>query len=251
MTTKGNALINIGGIVDGVANFSFAQLPGYKFKGVLGSNLSIGDNDLYTVPANKKAIIVTNATRAYNPSAGSISFYAEIKVSGVYYRTGASTTIATGVGSGANLLSQPMIINAGESISVNTSTTAGLNITTSVVEFDSISPFSIARILSLANGDNSLYTVTSGKSGCIIANGLLGAVSVFNGSGSSVNLIVYDVPSGGSSGSTNQLFASTALANVTATTFNTSATFSSGDSLVVNSNSGTAGQVAWVNYFEV
>jgi hypothetical protein len=55
----------------GGGSFIYPQLTGVKFLNAFGSNLSTGDNDLYTVPTGKKAL-VCSAGRAYNQSGGNI-----------------------------------------------------------------------------------------------------------------------------------------------------------------------------------
>lgn len=236
----------------GGGNFVFPQLTGVSYPRAFGSNLPTGDNDIYTVPTGKKALVSVQQ-RGFNGSAGTIVYNVSIKVGGVYYRIGANTTLTTGTGgAGANILS-PIVLNAGESLSVNTTTTAGLNVLFNVMEFDATNSLSSARILALSSGDNTLYTVTSGKSLAMFTSlySAATALVVANATGGAVNIITYAVPSGGSSGSTNKVFPSTSVGDKSASQFSLTTNMSAGDFVVVNSDSATAGQVAYMTYFEV
>lgn len=239
--------------IGGGTFFYYPQLTGVSYPRVWGSNLATGDNDLYTVPTGKKTIIHSGGMRAYNPSAGSITYYSEIKVSGSYYRTGAGVTLTTGVGENTSGLVQGILLNAGESFSVNTATTAGLNILYSAIEFDASNPVYGGRSLALASGDNTILTVSAGKTVFFPFNLTAAShlqIGIFNASGASRNYVLYNVPSGGSAGTTNQIFPTTAVADVTASSFTHGGTMNAGDFLVLNSNDGTAGQVTWCIYFE-
>lgn len=131
-----------------VESFSFT---GAKYRGVYGANLSAGDNDLYTVPAGKKAQFM-NIT-FYNSSGTGRVATPQIKISGTYYQV----TFAPTVGSLGVATSQPSIIaNAGEILSVNLATGAtGFNIRAVVIEFDDSVGLKSARVLSLASGNNT------------------------------------------------------------------------------------------------
>lgn len=223
---------------------------------IVGKNLVIsgsGHNDIYTVPAGKKALILPNF-RVMNLSAGSIDAYTEIKVSATYYRMGttaASFTTGTGGSLGATT---GFVLNAGESLSINCATTAGLAVRGAAIEFDAAETrVATARILALTSGDQTLLTVPAGKSVAIITSTVpanLGIVTIANNSGGSLNYYVNEVPSGDSVASANQMYPATAIADKGATAFQIGATLTAGDIISVNSSGSGAGQVAWVTYYQ-
>lgn len=222
---------------------------------LVGGSLAIGNNDLYTVPAGRKALI-GQAFRLYNPSAGNITAYGEIKVSGIYYQIVASATLSAGTGA-VQVPPAAIVLNAGESISINCATTAGLNVRGAIAEFDAgVTQIATARILALSSGDQTLLTAPAGKSIMPIATNTSAVstnqaiVNVVNNTGGGVNIYINAVPSGGSVGSTNQLFPATAIANNAQATF-TTGTLAAGDFLSVHSDTATAGQVAWVTYYQI
>ncbi len=252
-TTTVPALAMTGSITGGTFGTS-AFLTGATPKRAVGSNLSTGNTDIYTCPTGKRAYI-GNVVRAYNPSAGSITYFTQIKVSGTYYRIGASATLTTGTGGSSGAPSSVIVLEAGESLSINTATTSGLNVAYDVFEYSNTVPLYTSKILALSNGSNTLYTVPLGKSAVTMGSTGIAlstlSLTVCNNSGGSLNYIVYNVPSGGSAGSTNQLYPSTAIADDVATTFNVGPTLETGDFIVVNTSAGTATQTAWITVFEI
>jgi hypothetical protein len=228
------------------------QLLGAKLIKAAGSNLTIGDTDIYTVPTGKKALIQASVGRSYNPSAGNITYYTEIKVSGTYYRISSNTLLTTGTGNVGNITAA-MVLGAGEILAINTATTNGLNVWTEIIEYDATDVRLVTgRVLSLANGDNTIYTVSAGKTairGNIIAG--TNCLGIANSSGGARTMIIYQVPSGGSSGSTNQMTSAGSFADLSVSTVLNPGTMDTGDFIVVNTNSGLTGQTAWVTMFEV
>lgn len=218
---------------------------------IVGVNLATGDRDLYTVPAGKKALIIANG-RNYNPSAGTINSFSQIKVSGTYYRISGTTNNPSGTGSNAGI-GQAIVLNAGESFSLNVATTSGLNYRGAAIEFDSAETrIATARILALASGDNLLFTVPANKTALGITTspvGFNGLVQVLNASGGSLNYYVNQVPSGGSVGSTNQLYPATAVADISLGQFTIGESLATGEFISVNSSGAGAGQVAWMTYY--
>jgi len=217
------------------------------------ASVNTGDTDLYTVPTGKKAIIATRTL--YNSSAGNITYYFQIKVSSTYYPISAATLLASGADSSSPSIPGSIVLGAGESIAVNTVTNNGLNIWMKVIEFDAtFAGVKTSRILNLANGDNTLYTVPSGKTALILGTNLdisPGTLNLSNRSGAARNITVYIVPSGGSAGTTNQIFQTTAVGSGALQQFTMNVSMDSGDFIVVNTNSGTAGQHAYVTYMEI
>lgn len=231
--------------------WSLSQLTWVKFIRAFGSNLATGDYDFYTVPAGKRACIL-GWVRAYNWSAGTIGFYLQIKVSASYYKVWADQSLST-LTAGTTWLVSPMCIEAWESFSINTSTTSWLNIWVPIIEFDATSALYTPRILALANWDNTLYTVPAWKSACIsninAVNNIL--IWICNDSWSTRSYTIYNVPSWWSPWATNIVVPATNASDNTAATYAVGSYLATWDFIVVNSNSGTAWQVAWVNIFEV
>lgn len=224
---------------------------------IVGANLATGNTDLYTVPTGKKTLVSPFA-RAYNPSAGTITFYTQIKVSGVYYRISADAGPTAGTGNNHDF-GAAIILNAGESLAINCATTAGLNIRYNAIEFDATDTrLQGARVLALANGNNTLLTVAAGKSAVGVGglNALIGSnvpyigvVRILNSTGGSLNYYANVVPSGGSVGSTNQLYPATAIGAATGSSMVTVPTMAAGD--FVNINASGAGGTAWVTYYQI
>ena len=223
-----------------------------KYIDAKGASLATGDTDLYTVPAGKKALFFGHSS--FNASAGNISYYFQIKVSSVYYRITSVVTLATGVRttlSGTTVI----VLNAGESLSINTATTNGLNVLTRVVEFDAtLNGIKTSRVLALSTGDNTIYTVPAGKT-AILLGGLdmisSAQILVMNDSGGNRTYNAYVVPSGGAAGTSNKVEAANTVADNVFTTFTCFTTLNTGDFIVVNTDDGAATQTAWVNYAEI
>lgn len=232
-----------------------ASMSGLKYVPIVGANLATGDTDLYTVPAGRKALVERFA-RTYNPSVGNITTYRELKVSGTYYRLESNATLTTLTGGTPNFQSD-IVLNAGESLSVNAATTSGLNFRGGAWEFDaSDTRLATSRILALVSGDNTLYTVPAGKTAWVIfasTTGNNGQVVVSNATGGSLNYYINVVPSGGSAGSTNQLYPATAIADQTILQFVGPSMLAAGDFISVNSSGPDAGshQIAWVTYYQI
>ncbi len=230
-------------------------------KRVFGSNLSTGDTDLYTVPTGRRAFI--GNLQFHNPSAGTIGFYMEIKVSGTYYRISSVSSANAGL-SNNNFNAGGIYLEAGESLSINTTTTAGLNASIAVVEMDATSPVKSAKLTGASTGHNTLYTCPAGKSAYVTGQGSgmgmgMGNPNVFAGllnfvsdGGGTRAVTTYLVPSGGSAGTTNQMMASANVsANVRSSALIFNATLGVGDFVDFNVDTGAATQLAWVNIIEI
>ena len=230
-----------------------AVLTGTKYRVAFGSNLATGQQDLYTCPSGKRAYVVV--AFGYNTSAGSITIQPEIKVSGTYYRIGNDVTLTTLTGGG--ITNPEIVLEAGEIFAVNLTTTNGLNIWVRIIEFDNTSGFKTAKILALANGNNTLYTCpasTIAKMMTTYTNEATGtgAIKYMNASGASRNITNNVVPSGGSVATGNQAGPLQAGANNTfLSVIAPPVPLAAGDFINVNTNNGTAGQVSWVNVMEI
>lgn len=231
-----------------------------KYVPIFGSNLPIGDNDLYTVPQGKKLLLVgaPNAfATVYNASAGSITYYPEIKVEGVYYRLKSNVTIAsaqTGIGS---FIATAMVLNVGETVAVNTTTTAGLNVWATAIEFSENETIVGKRILNLVSGNNTLYTCPNNKTATFATNifsistsGYF-SVGLSNVSGVAPTYYLNYVTNGSTPTSANQFTISTPISNNTVSGFTLGGSLTPGDSVNINTTSGTTGQMAWTTVFEI
>jgi hypothetical protein len=217
------------------------------------SNLSTGDVDLYTVPAGRKAFIGPSA-RGINKSAGNITSFLQVKISGTYYRLTTAVTAASGASMSISLFAG-MILNAGESIAINNATNSGLNIGLSIFEFDDSSPLVRASIFGLASGNQTLYTCPASTIPFAFSDIMAYTHSpiscpVFNGSGGSLNYYLNNVSSGGSPSSSNQITPSIAISNNSVDIPNLYGSLTPGDFINVNSSGGGAGQNIWLNLYE-
>lgn len=217
-------------------------------------NLASGDVDIYTCPAGKKALVVEATFTNPTGSGVTILSFAEYKVNGVYtkYDFIANNAVAGTIGIAALLI--PMLLNAGESFSVN-SNNPGLSLWTYILEFDSSANINIARLNTFIAGDNTLLTVPSngiqlysnveGVSG---GQAFKGSLYYFNNTGVSRTLGWNLVPSGGSVGVSNQIKtgASISSPSVNLTTFYGG--LKQNDFISLNTDSNAAGQSAFIIY---
>jgi hypothetical protein len=225
---------------------------GAQYIQAIGTNLSTGDTDLYTVPTGKRALI--QGFTCYNTAAGSIVFYSEIKVSGTRYRIAANVTVSTNTASSQTV---SIVLEAGESLSINTATNNGLNVFPQIIEFDSASPLKSARIIGPTTGDNTLYTVPTGKSTLLVSASnavppASGAIGTFvTDSGGSRTIIWYVIPSGQSVGTGYRTQATTITASNRGGANLPAATMAAGDFININVDTGNANQVTWTNLVEL
>lgn len=167
------------------------------------------------------------------------------KTGGVYYKltTSASFTVATNTAT-TNTVQGSIILEAGESLSVNTSL-VGLNASSSIIEFDSTSNVRMVRATSIVSGDNTIYTCPAGKSALIVPYGgepfyaggaTSGSLSIVSSSGLTPNLTWYMIPNGGSKGNNNII----KLLTATNASFRNYVSYFSqmnaGDSIVMNTS---------------
>jgi hypothetical protein len=152
-------------------------------------------------------------------------------------------------------------LEPGESFSIHTDV-AGLNLSGSVIQFDSSSAFKTVKLLGLTTGDNLLYTAPVGKTSFIWGSGGPGTLNstsqIFfvSDAGGARATNFCSVPSGGATTclafSANSLgTASTAASSKLANEFTTGISLSSQDFLVLNVDTGAASQIAWINVSEI
>lgn len=216
------------------------------------SNCGSGNIDLYTVPSGKK-LLVSYQLNFYNNTAGSLDIYLAIKVSGTYYKISNTSTIAANTSAGAQLPSV-IVLNAGETIAVVT-TGAGVNVALQLHEFSDTEKIKTERILSLASGDNTLYTVPANKKAIILSTtnyitGNPGTISVSNYSGGTRTLKFYSVKSGNAISDSYKIAGNTSISNNATGSGNVNQSLTDGDFLALNTNA-ASNQVAWVTLFEI
>jgi hypothetical protein len=224
-------------------------------------NSIIGNNDLYTVPANRCALITD--VICTNPTAGAITYYPQIKIGGNYFPLGESKTESAG-GIGHNYgmysinFSSPIVLNAGESFSINAITTAGGSFWTNIVEYDATSKLQRAFISAWSTGNNTLITVPANKGLVIGSIGFaavnnptveIHGINYVNLSGGTRTLNgIYAVPNAGAPSTQNQIAGSNSIINGNGFCKYFHGGLNPGDSIVLNIDAGTATQFAWLNY---
>jgi len=235
------------------------NLSGGVPKNIFVSHITSGNVDLYTPAAGKRAL-VSNFT-VYNDSAGTPTGYPEVKVSATYYPL-ASVAATIAANTTSNIVFG-LILDSTTTLAFNAGTTAVINVWASIIEYDATVPVFSKYVAGLASGNNTIYTVTSGRTGCLLSTtssnkdaafGLnTGAKSVgyFNGSGGSRTITVNLVPSGGSVATTNLFgFSISTGNNALYAGAVGSACLSAGDFVNIATDANTATQFAWVNVIE-
>jgi hypothetical protein len=241
----GNNVINSFGFISGCGSL----LRGAKFVNGLASNLN-STVDIYTCPTGRKAYI----SAIYSSGGTSVTGTYKIKVGGNYYNR---STPGLSVSSNS-FNTMPTVINAGESfsITINAGGGTGANIWVRIIEMDISSPIYSPRLLTISSGNNTLYTVPSGKTALILdgyggqGNAAGTPNGYFNVSGGAITVSSYVVPNAGSPG-TGNLLNTGSVANNGSLVVAQSMSMNSGDSIVVNSASSSASQWAWVTVLEL
>jgi hypothetical protein len=212
-------------------------------------NSGSGNLDLYTAPAGFRAYV--SNIRVFNGNAGIATLFAQIKISGTYYRLNANGAIAPSVG--GNLNESGIILEPGDIISVNTDT-ANQNLWALIVQYPSTVPVYSPRLTSWVNGDNTLYTVPAGKTATALSPTVLipnlTAITYANGSGGSRTTHQNIVNSGDSPAATNQATGTTTVLDKAASIVNVGMSLQAGDFITINSDANTAGQFAWMTVVE-
>lgn len=217
------------------------------------NSFSTGENDVYTCPTGKKALVLT--MQFFNSSGSSPNVICKMKVSGTYYRASATTAINNGTSTSIRAV---IPLEAGDSLSLNFSTGIACNVAIAILEFDSVAPVKFVRLLgTLINGDNTLYTCPAGYTATPLSlidfsksgSTGTGSLNFANDSGGSLTLVTNVVPSGGSV-SANNKFSSQAASNAAVTAPTAPFNLEAGDFVSINSGSNSANQAAWAIFFE-
>lgn len=239
--------------------FFAGNYPNVSFPAANVKNAVSGNNDLYTVPSGRKAVVLDYL--ATNNTGGTIQHYPQIKISGNYYRIGATqsdnpATLGHNYGMSGSR-SAPILLNAGESFAVNASA-VDLAIWAMIIEFDDSSLLARADLRTWSAGNNILFTVPAGKTVAMGFPGLTSAnqpaqnitgVLYFNNTGSSRTIsAIYFVKSGDSPGVQNQVAAPGSIGDKTVFSKNFPCNLEAGSTVVIALDSAAAGSFAWVNY---
>lgn len=255
-TTPTNKKIALSSLFASPVSGGIPYLENVKTVGGFFGSIATGDNDLYTVPAGKRAMFITSCYMYNNSGVGNIVATLNAKVGGTYYRISSSKTVSNAAASTSDWLAGAVCLEAGDSLSVNTTTNNGLNLWVSLLEFDATSGVKNGRVLGLATGHNTMFTLASGKTGgafpSLSGTSSASRVIISNDSGGTRTYSINYVPNGGSAGDTNKITANATVNNLT--TSNTSllapVAFSALDSLSINIDTGHASTSAWATYIE-
>jgi len=204
--------------------------------------IAAGDNDLYTVPAGKRAFVhhlfLTQSTGA------SVTYCPGAKISGAYQRLAGNLSLTTGQVVALGQSSFQFVYEAGETITLNA--TGAMTGILGIVLFNNTEPLKTVRLTSLAVGDNTLYTSNNGATlpdALMRAIGATGNLQYVNTSGAAISVL-----GKWKSGSTTiaQAVSATSVANNGKTAITFLPVMGPGDVAILNSNSASAGQFAWI-----
>jgi hypothetical protein len=234
----------------------FGRMPNPTFPKAYVNNTVNGNNDVYTVPANRSALVLSLVVA--NFGANNPNYFYQFKSGGTYFQINPSAAVGATPTSSAVVNIPSTLLLAGEILSLHADAT-GMSAWFTVIEFDSATT-NITRgfITSLSNGNNTLYTVPAGKTAHAMphigaatsANILAAQLVVFNISGGALTYIAYAVPSGGSTGVTNEFATATGVASGASFGAICPSNLTAGDFIVVNTSGGTATQTAIITMVE-
>lgn len=221
------------------------------------NNSVAGNNDYYTCPAGRRALIFTGQFRNTNASTNTVIINWKL-LAGTYLKliSSASFTLATNTSS-TNYSLNGFILEAGEGISINSSL-VGLNVSSLVVEYDNTSNLKMYRFgPTLASGDNTIYTCTGkgaivapfGYQPCFNNTANSGASFVSNG-GLNPTQTWYLIPNGGSKSINNIVRSPLTMSGSVRTVVPLFTQMTTGDSILINSTSGLSNTYATLLLYE-
>jgi len=188
--------------------------PSLTFANTGTLNPTAGDFDIYTVPAGSRAFFVGSFN---NPTANTITYYPEIKISGTYYHISGVGTPNAGI-SGA--MNYGYIAEAGETFAINTAATAF--VLTQVVPNTALTPTITA--VAASSGGTAVYTTNASLTasqcvgfifvvtGCAAANNNGTFICTANGTGANSTITLSNAYATAASGQTGTATSSTANA---------------------------------------
>jgi hypothetical protein len=168
---------------------------------------------------------------------GNVLYTTQVKIAGVYYPLEAQRTVAQNGGISLNAIGY--VLEAGQTLAVNIDTASVLNINFSVIEFNDTTnsrPHAFSpKVLAVANGNTTIYTVPAGKS-ALVENQFFtspnGAGQCINQTGLGLTSNHWNlVKSGDSPGTGNQAGPNNSCANNAGPGFGLVGTLAAGDSI--------------------
>jgi hypothetical protein len=228
-------------------------LVNMSFVNAFANISTIGQNNLYTVPAGYRALIPHIIANAQASSTANVSF----QNSGTYYNAGTTLTSLT-AGTPLDLINLgPLILESGEILSVILGSGSGtVNVWPQIILFDNSSPLKSVKTLNLVSGNNLAYTCPAGKTAIITDRNLnFGGISAttISNTGSGLACYYQYVPNGQSAGSGFRFSNNVTVSGtgITGGTASSSATrgpsLNAGDSIYVN----CAGSLAICSLFNL
>jgi hypothetical protein len=159
---------------------------------------SSGMNDLYTVPAGRRALIGSIMAQVQSSTLTATMMF---KVSGTYYNGGTIGQTLTSTAKPGNLaLTFPLILEAGETLAVWLSAALSVNTWPQIIEFSNVSPVKSVKTLNLTATNVLCYTAPSTKKGFILDRrlnwGAPGAFSYTTTNASSTSCYAIYLPNG-------------------------------------------------------
>lgn len=238
---SGFPLNGIGGVSPlAVAHTSECYWTNFHFTAI-----AAGTNSVFTVPSGYRLFL---RGLIVFPATNSTTVYPGVSISGTDYRTG----IVASAGTNGNTLQTVYIYEPGESVVIYTS---GLlnNVMGSGLLFTNTLPIKTVKLNSFSVGNNTVYTVPA-STYAIAAN--VGApppfnFSFINGTASTIHRKLYLVPSGGSVDSSTLIGEADVLSlGSGGVTITSQFVMFPGDSFVIDSDSSSAGQLAFLSIME-
>lgn len=225
-------------------------LTGVSYVKAYIGNAGIGDIDLYTCPSGKQAAVLgmTLANTVF-PFVGGV--YSEIFTGGSYRQSGYQ--ILSGSSLPVPNVFVGGVLQAGEKLAMRTFS-LGTNIWADIVQFDILPNLKPIKY-TLSNGNNTVYTVPAGKTAYIFGqysslSNYNAGMFISNQSGTSRNYSIYFVPSGSAPLTSNLFFSFPSTTN-NYLVYSSAMSLNSGDSIVVNTDSGVPTQTVFLTPYEV
>jgi hypothetical protein len=236
----------------GISGSTFTSLPSAKIGGTFAITTGTGDNDIFTVPAGKRATVQLTIV---NNTGGNLNEIPKVKSGGVYYQSGALVSRVNLTTSQYIAFNTFPILEENEIFSLNYSG-PGVVVFGYAITFDNTEALKSPKILALTSGDQTIYTCPTGKKALVtnMSGAGNGPMRVYNGTAGLRTYTWNDVPSGGSVSAANRLYSPFTVNTITLGSSQTTACpgLSAGDFLSINSDSALAGQFAYIlNLVEV
>ena len=227
------------------------------------------EKDLYTVPANRKALMVDVIYNDNNDSCNQV--VSQVKISGTYFAYDFVTSVPGGSSTWNTQFNAPFLFLAGETFSLlKPGAGNGCRFMAHLIEFDATSPISRVLVTTFAAGNNTVFTAPSSSIefwGLPSANG--GALGItgssggspfnginwyFNNSGTTRTIQAFMVPNGATADNGYQLMGAfsggTTTVNAVTAEFGLNYGMQSGDTIVLNTDASTAGQLFAATYIQ-